>query len=263
VSGPGAGEPVVVGVDGTPGSLAAVLVAADEAALRRRPLRVVHGAAEPGPGSDELLAQAIATVRDAAPGLAVSGEVVIGRSADVLVRESRQAPLVVIGDSGLNRLAELVVGAMGTHLAAHASCPVLVVRGDPARAGDVLVGVDDDPAADDPAIEFAFQEAALHGAAITALHASSEAGEPAAGGALAGWQQKYPDVEVRLSLVHDDARDALIEASRSARVAVVGAGDRGELAGLLLGSVSGALLRHADCPVVIVRHTTAPEQSGR
>jgi nucleotide-binding universal stress UspA family protein len=273
VNGPGVVGPVVVGVDGSPGSLAAVLVAAGEAALRERPLRVVHAmdeSAGPQP-ADELLAEAIGTARDATPGLAVSGEVVTGRPAAVLVDESRHAPLVVVGDRGLGRLAELVAGAVGVHLAAHASCPVLVVRGDPARAGDVLVGVDH-PAADDPAVEFAFQEAALHGAAITVLHASTAADPPdpdAANGqtrlitaALAGWREKYPDVAVHLSVVHDDPRDALIEASRRAQLAVVGAGDRGELAGLLFGSISRALLSHAECPLVIVRHSIAAEHSG-
>jgi nucleotide-binding universal stress UspA family protein len=266
-------------VDGSPGSLAAVLVAAGEAALRGRPLRVVHAMDEsagppPAMTPDELLAEAIGIARDATPGLAVSGAVVTGRPAAVLVHESRHAPLVVVGDRGLGRLAELVVGAVGIHLAAHASCPVLVVRGDPARAGDVLVGVDH-PAADDPAVEFAFAEAALHGAAITALHASTAASGPpgdpsdpdagdAAGGqtrlmtaALAGWREKYPDVAVHQSVVHDDPRDALIEASRRAQLAVIGAGDRGELAGLLFGSISQTLLRHAECPLVIVRHTAA------
>jgi nucleotide-binding universal stress UspA family protein len=281
VTGPGVVDPVVVGVDGSPGSLAAVLVAAAEAALRRRPLRVVHGRDESaaraaGVAPDELLAEAIATARDAVPGLLVGGEVVAGRPADVLVHESQHAPLVVIGDRGLSRLAELVTGAMGVHLATHASCPVLVVRGDPARAGDVLLGVEDDPTPDDPAVEFAFQEAALHGVAITALHASTAAGasperdpgEPAGdrseflAGVLTDWQRRYPQVAVHPLIVHDDAQDALIEASRSARLTVVGAGDRGELAGLLFGSLSLALLRHADCPLVIVRHT-APEHSGR
>lgn len=279
MNGPGVVGPVVVGVDGSPGSLAAVLVAAAEAGLRGRPLRVVYATDEfagppPGVTTDELLADAISTARDATPGLTVSGEVVTGRPPAVLVHESRRAALMVVGDRGLDRLAELVVGSVALHLATHAGCPVLVVRGDPARAGDVLLGVDD-PSAGDPAVEFAFQEAALHGAAITALHASAatggrpgtppdaDTGDAATdqtrllAGALAGWREKYPDVTVHLSVVHDDARDALIEASRRAQLAVIGAGDRGELAGLLFGSISRTLLHHAECPLVIVRRTTA------
>jgi nucleotide-binding universal stress UspA family protein len=64
---------------------------------------------------------------------------------------------------------------------------------------------------------------------------------------------------VHRTVIHDDARAALIEASRHAQLAVVGARGRGELTGLLFGSVSQALLRHADCPLVVVRHTTAEE----
>jgi nucleotide-binding universal stress UspA family protein len=273
-------DPVVVGVDGSPTSLAAVLLAASEAVLRERPLRVVHAMdhfAGPPPDvtPEQLLEEAVGAARDATPGLAVTGDVVNGRPTAVLVDESRHAPLVVIGDRGLRRLAELVVGSVAVHLVTQASCPVLVVRGDPARAGDVLLGVED-PSTDDPIIEFAFQEAALHGAAITALHASTHAGgtlrHPTGhdvheadearllAEALAGWQQKYPDITVHRAVVHEDTREALIEASRRARLAVIGAGSRGALTGLLFGSISQAVLRHADCPIVVVRRTTPADQ---
>jgi len=282
---------VVVGVDGSPGSLAAVLVAAGEAVLRGRSLRVVHavddaagppaaGAPDqPAAAADQVLAEAVGTARDATPGLAVTGEVVGGRPAAALVAESRHALLVVVGDRGLGELAELVVGSVAVQVAAHAGCPVLVVRGDPARAGDVLLGVDDSPV-NEPAVEFAFQEAALRGTAITALHAwghpaAGPLGDPrnrvaeAAAGetrllaeALARWQEKYPDVTVHRTVVQAGTRAALIEASRRAQLAVVGARGRGGFTGLLLGSVSHALLHHADCPLVIVRHTTAAAREG-
>ncbi len=70
---------------------------------------------------------------------------------------------------------------------------------------------------------------------------------------LAGWSAKYPDVPVRSRLVRHHAGRALTEVSRDASLLVVGARGTGGFAGLHLGSVGDAVIRHADCPVVIAR----------
>ncbi len=75
--------------------------------------------------------------------------------------------------------------------------------------------------------------------------------------ALAGHRERHPDVAVEHETVHGPTREALIEASRTARLVVVGARGRGGFSGLLLGSVSQALLHHAHCPVAVVRGTAA------
>src|SRR6185312_5525594 len=65
-----------------------------------------------------------------------------------------------------------------------------------------------------------------------------------------------PDNNVRTRLVRGAARQALIEASKEARMLVVGRRGHGRFGGLLIGSVSSACVAHAHCPVVVVH---APE----
>ncbi len=283
---------VVVGVDGSAYSLDAVALAAREAVLRDRPLRVVYAFIWPylgvplgpspfGPPEGGLLGdaqrivqEAVDRARQAAPTVAVTGAAITGPSAGVLIDQSRSAALVVIGDRGLGGFTGLLAGSVAVQLAAHAACPVMVARGRPNPAGDVLVGVDGSPA-NEPAIGFAFEEAALRNAPLTAVHAWTYPVSTGPGDmlplvfdvpeveaeearvltdALAGWHGKYPDVVVRRELPRAHTRPALIEAAARAQLVVVGSRGRGGFSGLLLGSVSQAVLHHVACPVVIVPH---------
>jgi len=152
--------PVIVGVDGSLAALAAVDVAVREAALRGRPLRLIHAFAwpypqsspdptTPGPAMDELrglaervLAVAWGRAHAACPELSVDGEIVTGGATAVLRDCSRTAPLVVLGDRGLGGFSGLLVGSVAVQLVAHAACPVLVARGTADPAAPVLLGVD-------------------------------------------------------------------------------------------------------------------------
>lgn len=80
-----------------------------------------------------------------------------------------------------------------------------------------------------------------------------ESAERLPAGALAGFAERYPDVVVRYEVLSGEPRETLIEASGNAQLMVVGARGLGGLAGLLLGSVSQAVLHHAHCPVIVVR----------
>lgn len=70
---------------------------------------------------------------------------------------------------------------------------------------------------------------------------------------LAGWQEKHPDMPIRRVVLRGHAGRTLTEASKGARLLVVGSRGLGSFRGLLLGSVSHAVLHHAHCPVAVVR----------
>jgi nucleotide-binding universal stress UspA family protein len=283
---------VVVGVDGSASSSDAVRLAARLAAERRRPLRVVHafiwpllraplGPSPYGPESgglrhqaERVVAEAVAEAEKAAPNIGVAGALVDGAAASVLLHEARRAALIVLGTRGLGGFGGMVIGSTAVQVAAHASCPVLVARGERDPNGPVVVGVDGSDVSD-LAIGFAMEEASRRGAELVAVHAflhpvslqpgdivplvydenalETDEGRLLAE-SLAGWRDRFPDVPVRREVVRGSAGRVLVEESKGAQLVVVGARGRGGFAGLQLGSVSHGLLHHAHCPVAIVRH---------
>ncbi|MFE0350983.1 universal stress protein [Streptomyces griseoluteus] len=225
---------------------------------------------------DGTLAEAEQRARAIAPRVDITREVGVGEPLMVLEIESRTASLVVVGSRGLGAFSSLLLGSTATHLAAYGHCPVLVVRERPNATGPVLLAVDGSPAGE-RAVEFAFAEASMRGADLLALHVWNTWSERAYEGpgdplnmvvdidrlreeerqlldeTLSPWQTRYPRVAVERRLMRSRIRPALIEASRDAQLVVTGARGRGGFTGLLLGSVSQALLHHAHCSVAVVR----------
>ncbi len=277
--------PVLVGVDGSAPSMAAVDLALREAGLRDHPVRVVYAdpwARHPawhdsGDLAEELLSDPQAIVRAAldraaaaGTGLTVTGEVLPGDAAGVLIHESASAALTVLGHRGHGGFPELLLGSVAAKVAAHAAGTVLVTRGELPGTGPVLLGVDAmdvEPAA----VGFAFQEAAWRGAEVLAVHAwtgpflsgptdllvydpdlDRREREQRLAEALAGWRAAYPEVPVRAELVWGRAGRALVAAGTGAQLAVVGPRGTGGLPGRRLGAVTHALLHHAPCPVAVV-----------
>ncbi|MFE5797846.1 universal stress protein [Streptomyces sp. NPDC056503] len=265
---------VVVGVDGSSSSPAVVEAAAREAQRRHAELRVVHALSwpvrpmytplDPSP-LNRLVNEAAQHARSMAPEVKVTEAVEAGDAVAVLEAESRAADLVVVGPRGMESFIGMLMGSTAASLTVHAQCPVMVVRAEPAGAGPIALAVDGSPLGE-KAIEFAFAEAELRGADILAVHAwhpdyvppgtGPESAERLLAQALAGRADRYPDVTVRYEVLSGETRKVLIETSKTAQLMVLGARGRGGFAGLLLGSVSQALLHHAHCPVTVVRAHT-------
>lgn len=225
------------------------------------------------------LLEAKAEIGAVYPGLVVEEEVRAGHPVGVLVGCSERAGLVVVGAGGAGGLAGVLAGSTAISLAAYGRCPVAVVRGPvlgelPEEQGPVVVGVDGSPASE-AAVGIAFEEASLRGARLLAVHAwsgfESDSRYLAAGRfaedwtsvhaaqrevlaeRLAGWQEKYPDVEVRRLVARRRPVPCLLRYGAGARLLVVGSRGRGGFAGLLLGSTSRAVIQRAGCPVIVAR----------
>lgn len=269
---------IIVGVDGSAHAWRALDWAADYAVRHRRPLELVHASrALVDDGAipkdalhrlvaerEDLLAEARQYALKVNPDLDVATRLVRTDPGGALVEGSEHAALVAVGSRGMGGFEGLLFGSVGLYTAAHARCPVLVVPREapyPAEApARIVVGIEDRPG-EIAMAGWAFEEAASRGAGILALHAvGGEFGSPRRrvmedlelSEALAGLREHHPDVRVEQLVSDRAAGQALVEASRSAALVVVGAARRTGRIGMALGRVNHAVLHHAHCPVVVV-----------
>ncbi|TDL09943.1 universal stress protein [Mycolicibacterium obuense] len=281
---------ILVAVDGSPESHAALRFAAQEATLRRRPVTVMHvvspivvtwpiepvvtdfyqwqedNAADVLRRSQETLHSLGETELD------VRIEVRHDGIVTELSNASREADMMVVGSRGLGPVGGVALGSVSRTMLHHAECPVVVVKEGAVRGTDrklpVLLGIDGSPASE-AATAFAFEEASRRGVDLIALHAWSDVavfpivgmswhqredeGHEILGERLAGWQESYPDVRVVRRIVCDKAARWLIDEAKQAQLVVVGSRGRGGIPAMLLGSVSAAVAECATTPVVVVR----------
>jgi nucleotide-binding universal stress UspA family protein len=223
----------------------------------------------------QLLDKVSRRIRAEHPDLAIDVVVEFGGAAPALLQEATEARLAVLGSRGLGELRNLTAGSISAHVATHATCPVVVVPPEQpvGQTGGVVVGVDGSELSID-AVDFAFEQAQARNTTLTAVMAWHDPVRTGPGDLLplvydldaleqesaallaetvAGHADKYPDVVVRKELVRGYPDDVLIDAGRSAELLVVGSRGRGAFRGLLLGSVSRALVHYAPCPIAVVR----------
>jgi nucleotide-binding universal stress UspA family protein len=284
------GGPIVVGVDASAYADAAIEWAVRQAAIRHRPLRVVtayqwaglpgapplYGGASdpevlvPRKLAEQVMADGIDKARQLGPGVEVSGEAIDDDAVSALVEESARASMLVLGSRQLGAVASYVLGSVSGPVTARSACPTVVVRGPaglPDESPSVIAGIDA-KAGSDAVLQFAFDYASRNQRPLRAVFCwhldplavmawRSEPSAPAAAEAwlaeaLAGWQEKYPDVLIRHGVLRDHPVAGLIGESLSQELLVVGRHGRHPVASAMLGSVSQGVLHHASCPVAVV-----------
>ncbi|GAA2528071.1 universal stress protein [Pilimelia columellifera] len=283
--------PVIAGVDGSPSSEVAARHAAMAARRLGAPLRLVHGYPNPftyalpldpyamglpevSKAAGDMLAAFAENLRRDFPDLSIEAVEEPGGGAGVLVEQSRDASVVVVGNRGHGGFAGLNLGSVSAQIIAHAHCPTLVVRPPdcPVDApGPVVVGTD---GSEDAlvAVRAAAVEAAGRDVPLRIIHAwwgdpvlvspTSDVERESAGrqkaqevvdAAVAAATEVRPDLVVEGIAEHSlNPEYTMVEASRAAAIVVTGSHGRGGFTGLLLGSVSQALAHHAACPVLVV-----------
>ena len=284
-------RPILVGIDGSEESMFALDWALAEATSRGLPLQLVHAVDLRPYGAPSHIGALYSEENDArlharhvlkaareraatvAPNVAVTAKTATTRPAAALIKASTGAGMVVLGARGGGGFEGLLLGAVAAQVAAHAACPVVVVRNASVQTNEVVVGVDGSPLSE-AAVAFAFDHASRYTCKIVALHAWPHPVSTGPGDevpflydvdkvaeeetrllaeAIAGHRDTYPDVDLVPRVVHAAPARALVEASAHADMVVVGSRGRGGFASMLLGSVSHIVLRHAACTVAVVR----------
>ncbi len=259
---------VVVGIDGSAASDAALEWAVEEATRRNLPLHLLsaNGSAS---GTTQLLATRSEQSRRT--GLTVTVQATTESPAAALVELSSRADTVVLGSRGHGVLLGTLLGSVSTEVSAHAKCPV-VVLGTHVHARRTLRGVvvgADSTVSSERALAYAFAQASARRVPLDVVHAwwtttpgglsvsllrdEQDLQRLGVAESLAGWSEKYPDVKVSTHLPVGPPVLAILEQAKHAELLVVGRRDRGTARSIALGSVSHGVLEHAPCPVAVVR----------
>lgn len=267
-------QPVTVGVDA---SRARATTAVEHGAALARALdvslRLVHASALPFEGvaftphevdaareeAAAILLRASDIAHRVAPDLAVTTRPVLGSATLTLESASKDSSALVLVRRETRGAERLLTGSTSSWIATRAACPVVVVPAGvhPSFTGPVVVAID----ADSPshaALMYAFETARREHADLQVLHAArsggAEQGRRGVGETIAGWGAEFPDVEVTVRTVEASTVDACAEATRGARLLVLGRHRTTGRRAPWTRSIAKAVLARTACPVVTVPH---------
>ena len=229
----------------------------------------------------QRLGNLVTDVLGASPEIEVRVDVVKSHPGPALVDLAQGADLLVVGSRGHGTIAGILLGSVSLHCAARSPCPVVVHR---RRSGEgsspvdrssttnrIVVAVDGSASSNGAAL-WAAHQGELKASVlemVTAWHwgafsewapASPEDEYDPEEGAQGVLEETArivraacPTVEVLSRIINGPPGGAVVEASREADLLVVGSSRHGEVAGMLLGSVSEHCATHAHCPVLVYR----------
>ncbi len=265
---------IVVGFDGSEAARAALEWAVDEARLHGADLEVV-AVVEPSSqgrsgehGDEAVVVEELRSLASTvAAGYAAEFRVARGGAAAALCAACTDSDLLIVGSRSRSPFAGLLLGSVSRSCLHHAPCSVVVVRARPEPAlppGRVVVGIDTSGHSRH-ALHVAAREARLRGAVLEVVHAVhwDHRGvaliEPTTS-QLITWGRDLvrtalaeSGVAARPVVLDGNPPEVLVRHSKAADLLVLGSRGHNALANLALGSTSDYCVRHAACPVLIVR----------
>jgi nucleotide-binding universal stress UspA family protein len=204
----------------------------------------------------------------------VVGATEVTSPSRALVEASAHARLVVLGSRGHSRVVGALLGSVAFAVTSQAACPVIVVRDESSRRAvgpdhHVVAGTDGSPESM-AALDFAADYAQAAAAPLEVVTCTGErhvedvderrlrtVAEQIADTAAARARAGHRNLDVTTRVENRPPEPTLVEASRDAGLVVVGTRGRGAFEGMLLGSVSHAVIHGAECAVAVVDDRSA------
>lgn len=262
---------VLVGFDSSPPAALALDWAVHEVAARGSSLRIssLEGdpTSSPRDGVDDLheqrLARVLRELHDEHPSLVVDLTATRGNPRRALIEDAGNADLLVLAPSHEESAESVLLESLAKKAVRRSPCPVVIVRGahkTPVRR--IVVGVDGSSAAA-AAIDWACTETNLHRADLLVIHAREREISRAESGCVLDLAvnecREHTTAQVRGALVEGSPISALLDASRTADIVVIGSRGRSGFKTALFGSVALSVAEGAHCPVAVTHPTLRPD----